>query len=168
MLRLLPETPDDTFEVEYLYDSCFAPGRQALSSYRLRDRPPVEGLSWLLRDEYDSVIGAIRYWPIRIGQNGSPALLLGPVAIHPTRQEEGHGGFLIRETLQRAKDMGWHFVLLIGDAPYYERFGFMKASDLRFPPPTNPERILLKKLDDSAIPTPGGAVIPWGDRPVAP
>jgi predicted N-acetyltransferase YhbS len=71
------ETPEDWWEVEALYDLCFAPGREALSSYRLRDGvPPVAPLCLVARDRYGAVVGAIRYWPVRVG--GHPALLLGP------------------------------------------------------------------------------------------
>ncbi|MEL6583769.1 MAG: N-acetyltransferase [Pseudomonadota bacterium] len=168
MIRLLPETPDDSFEVEYLYDTCFAPGRQALSSYRLRDAAPVAGLSHLLRDEYDSVVGAIRHWPVRIGAGGAPALLLGPVAIHPTRQGEGLGGLLIRDALERAEALGWLRVVLIGDAPYYARFGFAQNTALEFPPPTNPARILSCALAEGAFEAVAGMVHPWGENPVAP
>ena len=101
MLDLTPETPADWWEVEALFDLCFAPGREALSSYRLRDDAnPVAALCFLIRDETGALGGAIRYWPVSIAQQ--PALLLGPVAVHPTRQGEGLGGFLIRESLKIA------------------------------------------------------------------
>ena len=88
MFTLTQETPNDWWEVEALYDLCFAPGRTALSSYRLRENvPPVEGLSIVARDAAGIVGGAIRYWPVLVG--GVRALLLGPVAVHPTRQGEG-------------------------------------------------------------------------------
>ena len=46
MLKIAPETPPDCSEVEVLYDLAFAPGRSALSSYRLREGvEPVAGLS---------------------------------------------------------------------------------------------------------------------------
>ena len=68
MFRILRETPDDSAEVEFLYDLAFAPGRTALSSYRLRDGvEPVAALSLVARDDYDALAGAIRYWPVRIG-----------------------------------------------------------------------------------------------------
>ena len=92
MIRILNETPRDSAEVELLYDLAFAPGRTALSSYRLRDGvEPVAGLSLVARDEYAALAGAIRYWPVRVGAAGAAALLLGPVAVHPTRQGEGPG-----------------------------------------------------------------------------
>jgi predicted N-acetyltransferase YhbS len=147
MFRLSPETPADEHEVEYLYDLSFAPGRQALSSYRLREGVSrVSELSLVARDGLDGVAGAIRYWPVLIGAAGHSALLLGPIAVHPTHQGEGLGASLIWESLARAHSAGWARVLLVGDAPYYRRFGFSKLENVKFPPPTNPERLLGKAL----------------------
>ncbi|WP_417713542.1 GNAT family N-acetyltransferase [Pseudophaeobacter arcticus] len=179
MIELMAEQPGDRWEVEALYDLCFAPGREALSSYRLRDDlPPVPGLSQVARDELGILAGAIRFWPvhIEIPAHRSPrdeslestdaepiatepqatepqqeakkephrvtALLLGPVAVHPTHQGEGLGGSLIRDSLAKAAEQGWHRVMLVGDAPYYRRFGFERLWDVEMPPPTNPERVL--------------------------
>jgi predicted N-acetyltransferase YhbS len=64
------------------------------------------------------------------------------VAVHPTRQGEGLGGYLIHESLAEARRLGWARVLLVGDAPYYGRFGFRKRAGVVMPPPTNPERVL--------------------------
>ena len=129
MFRIRRETPHDSAEVEYLFDLAFAPGRTALSSYRLRDGvEPVAGLSLVARDDYDSLAGAIRYWPVRIGAAGAPALLLGPVAVHPTRQGEGLGALLIADSLERAAELGWTRAVLVGDEPYYRRFGFSRVA----------------------------------------
>lgn len=149
MLTLTEETPDDWWEVEALYDLCFAPGRTALSSYRLReDVPPVPGLSVIARDAGGILGGAIRYWPVLVG--GHQALLLGPVAVHPTRQGEGLGAMLIQDSLDRARRLGWERVMLVGDAPYYRRFGFLPLTDVRMPPPTNPDRVLGQDLQPGA------------------
>ncbi len=149
MLHITPETPADSHDVEYLYDLAFGPGRQALSSYRLRDGvPPVAPLCLLAR-ESGALAGAIRYWPVRVGK--ARALLLGPVAVHPTRQGEGVGGQLIADSLARASDLGWARVLLVGDAPYYARFGFTPVAGIGFPPPTNPARVLGRALQTGAF-----------------
>jgi predicted N-acetyltransferase YhbS len=148
----MAEQPGDRWEVEALYDLCFAPGREALSSYRLRDDvPPVPGLSQVARDELGILAGAIRFWPVHIEREASlpteapqrvTALLLGPVAVHPTHQGEGLGGSLIRDSLAKAAEQGWQRVMLVGDAPYYRRFGFERLEGVEMPPPTNPERVL--------------------------
>ncbi|RUS58551.1 N-acetyltransferase [Pseudorhodobacter sp. E13] len=145
MYRLDEETEADWWEVEALYDLCFAPGRTALSSYRLREGvPTIAALCLLLRDEAGVLAAAIRYWPAKV--NGRDILLLGPVAVHPTRQGEGLGALLITESLSRARGLGWARVLLVGDAPYYRRFGFAKLDHVEMPPPTNPDRVLGKEL----------------------
>lgn len=164
MFRILNETPADSAEVEFLYDLCFAPGRTALSSYRLREGVnPVPGLSRIARDDYDSLGGAIRYWPVRVGPGGPEALLLGPVAVHPTRQGEGLGALLIIDSLDRARAQGWTRVILVGDEPYYRRFGFNRATarGLDYPPPTNPDRLLARELVPGAFDGIGGMVSPW-------
>ena len=149
MQSLSEETPSDWWEVEALYDLCFAPGRTALSSYRLReDVPPVKGLSVIARDAGGILGGAIRYWPVLVG--GHDVLLLGPVAVHPTRQGEGLGGLLILESLERARALGWRRAMLVGDAPYYRRFGFTPLHGVVMPPPTNPDRVLGHALQPGA------------------
>jgi predicted N-acetyltransferase YhbS len=141
MYQLEEETDADWWEVEALYDLCFAPGRTALSSYRLRDGvDKVAPLCLVLRDETETLAAVIRYWPVQVG--GKAVLLLGPVAVHPTRQGEGLGGLLINESLAEAKRLGWERVMLVGDAPYYQRFGFRKLQGVIMPPPTNPDRVL--------------------------
>ncbi len=141
MYRLTEETEDDWWEVEALFDLCFAPGRTALSSYRLRDGvETVAALCGVLRDSDGVLAAAIRYWPVEVG--GQDTLLLGPIAVHPTRQGEGLGGLLINESLAEARRLGWERVMLVGDAPYYGRFGFARLAGVVMPPPTNPDRVL--------------------------
>lgn len=97
----------------------------------------------MARDAEGVLAGAIRYWPISIvGDHTHKALLLGPVAVHPTRQGEGLGGHLIRQSIGRATKLGWDRVMLVGDAPYYQRFGFTRLDGVVMPPPTNPDRVL--------------------------
>ncbi|MEO9827398.1 MAG: N-acetyltransferase [Paracoccaceae bacterium] len=157
-MELKAETAQDWWEVEDLFDRCFAPGREALSSYRLRDGvDAVPELCLVARDDLDILAGAIRFWPVRIG--AADALLLGPVAVHPTRQGEGLGRFLIDNALDRAT--GWERVMLVGDAPYYGKFGFSKLEDVHMPPPTNPNRVLGRALVSGAWDGVSGDVERW-------
>lgn len=160
-MNLRQEGPGDAAAVEALFDLCFAPGREALSSYRLRAGvAPIAPLCLLVED-HDSLAAAIRFWPVRVG--GLPVLLLGPVAVHPTRQGEGLGERLIANSLARAADLGWDRVMLIGDAPYYGRFGFQRLDGVAFPPPTNPDRILGLSLRPGAWDGVSGPVTPARD-----
>lgn len=164
MFRLMQERPEDGPEVEWLLDLAFAPGRGALSSYQLRqDVDPIAELCTVARDEYDVLAGAVRYWPVRIGEAGDPALLLGPIAVHPTRQGEGLGALLMGRSLEIAGELGWTRVLLIGDAPYYGRFGFSRecTEGLSYPQPYNPERLLGHEITPGAFSTCNGLVHRW-------
>lgn len=149
MYTLNQETESDWWEVEALYDLCFAPGREALSSYRLREAVlPVVDLCLVARDVDGVLAGAIRFWPVSVG--GQDVLLLGPIAVHPTRQAEGLGGILMRGSLDRARAAGRKRVMLVGDAPYYSKFGFQQLSKVSMPPPTNPARVLGLPLVEGA------------------
>jgi len=146
---LSTETADDWWEVEALYDVCFAPGRQALPSYRLRDGVErIVKLCLVARDAGGILAAAIRFWPVLVG--GQRSLLLGPIGVHPTRQGEGLGALLIGDSLERARAAGWQRVLLVGDASYYGRFGFLQLDGVVMPPPANPERVLGAALSAGA------------------
>jgi len=148
MFRLDDEIPDDFWECEALLDTAFGPGRFALSAYRLRESVmPVEGLCVVARDEFGALAGLVRFWPVVVGWNACEALLLGPIAVHPTRQGEGLGSMLIKEGVERAAAKGWRFIILVGDAQYYSRFGFINCPSIRFPPPTDPARVLVMGLN---------------------
>ena len=157
MIELEPERPDDAGQVEALYDLCFAPGREALSSYRLRDGVPPIGDLCLVAREDGTVAGAIRHWEVRVGT--ARALLLGPIAVHPTHQGEGLGAWLIRDSVARARALGWERMMLVGDAPYYGRFGFARLGHVEMPPPTNPARVLGLALRPGAWDGVAGPVV---------
>ena len=166
VIVIAPEQPDDHWEIEALLDTAFAPGRTGLSSYRLREGvEPIRDLCLTARDDDEAatLAGTIRFWPIQIGVSSEASLLLGPVAAHPTRQGEGIGAMLILEGLDRAVAAGWKRCILIGDEPFYARFGFKRslAKAISFPPPTNPNRILAKTLVDGGMERIGGEVKPW-------
>ncbi|MFZ5961895.1 GNAT family N-acetyltransferase [Thalassococcus sp. BH17M4-6] len=158
LFTLKKEEPEDYWAVEALYDLCFVPGRTALSSYRLRDGvDPVVSLSRVALDEGGFIGGAIRYWPVRVA--GHRTLLLGPVAVHPTAQGEGLAAAMIRDSLAAA-EADWERVLLVGDLPYYQRFGFVRLDGVEMPPPTNPERVLGVALRPGAWDGIAGEVTP--------
>lgn len=163
MYHITPETDADWWEVEALYDTSFGPGRAGLSSYQLRnDVDPVAELCLVARDEDGILAGCVRFWPILIG--GHPSLLLGPIAVHPTRQGEGLGGVLMASSLDLAREKGWDRVLLVGDLPYYQRFGFALAQNIEMPPPTNPDRVLVQSLRKGAFDGVSGRVTRWQSR----
>jgi len=147
--QIKQETADDWWEVEALFDHSFAPGREALSSYRLRDGvSPVAALCLVARDADGILAGAVRHWPVTVA--GQKALLLGPIAVHSTRQGEGLGALLMGRAVDIARHAGWSRIMLVGDYQYYGRYGFFRLEDVVMPPPTNPERVLGLALEREA------------------
>lgn len=121
------ERASDAASIEALLDICFGPKRFEKTAYRFRENvAPIDALSYVVEDNSTGMLqGTIRYWPVRL-PDGTPSLLLGPIAIEPARQSEGIGIELMNFTLGIAKGMGYGAIVLVGDAPYYNRFGFIR------------------------------------------
>lgn len=153
------EQPEHAIAVETLADLAFGPDRLRKTTYRLRDGvAPVEALSLVVMDGVH-LLGTIRYWPVHI-PGVSKALLLGPIAIHPDHQGCGIGSALMTTSLQKAKDLGWDAVILVGDEPYYRRFGFRRelALNLSLPGPVDQTRLLGFELSAGALKNATGMV----------
>ncbi|WP_066922770.1 N-acetyltransferase, partial [Methylobacterium sp. CCH5-D2] len=97
------------------------------------------------------LVGTVRLWNVDAG--GCPALLLGPLAVDPAIQRQGLGSVLMQAALGRAEALGHGAVLLVGDAPYYARFGFdgAVAADLAMPGPFERPRFLGLELRPDAL-----------------
>ena len=146
--------PQDHAAIEHLLDLSFGSDRRSKTSYRLRERnAPVPGLSLVVPDAGVGVSGTISFWPLAIGEKHSPALLLGPLAVHPDRQGLGIGLGLMQQGLARAKARGHGLVLLVGDEPYYARVGFARLPEglISLPGPVDPRRFLYLELAPGAL-----------------
>ena len=146
--------PQDHEAIEHLLDLSFGSGRQSKTSYRLREgNTAVPGLSLVVRDPGVKLAGTISFWPLAIGAAQTPALLLGPLAVHPDRQKLGIGLELMREGLARARAMGHALVLLVGDEPYYAKLGFARLPEglISLPGPVDPNRFLFLELRPGAL-----------------
>jgi predicted N-acetyltransferase YhbS len=124
-----PEHPTDAAAIETLLDVCFGAERFNKTAYRFREGvPPVAALSYVVEKDgmKDGTLAAtIRYWPVYL-PDGTPSVLLGPIAVHPSKQSEGIGATLMQFSMNEAKRLGYTSILLVGDAPYYARFGFTR------------------------------------------
>jgi predicted N-acetyltransferase YhbS len=139
--------------VERLYDDVFGPARFHKASYLFREGvTPIRELSWIALDG-DRLVGAIRYWPILVGEAGHSALLLGPLAIAQDRAGKGIGRALMFKTLDLAAQLGHDLVLLVGDVDYYKRFGFVPATPHGFvmPGEQRPDRLQVAPLKDDVL-----------------
>lgn len=153
----------DNFEVGALLDLIFGIGRRTKTSYRLREgNMPAGGLSMVMRETGFGITAAISYWPLAIGVPQTPALLLGPLAVHPARQGLGFGKTLLQESLAEAKRLGHELVVLIGDAPFYLKAGFLQVPEgqIEMPGPLDPKRLLYMELASPALNKAHGLALP--------
>lgn len=151
MITIRDEVDTDVPARETLLDRCLGERRTAKSSERLREgRLPAEGLA-LAAERDGALVATVRLWHVEAG--GKPALLLGPLAVAPELQGEGLGKAMMREAIRRAAARGHGAILLVGDAPYYHRFGFTAApmADLSMPGPVERERFLGLELRQGAL-----------------
>lgn len=157
-IRLEAERPEHAAAVEDLLDAAFGAGRRARTCERLREgRAPLRGPSLVALDG-GRLVGTVRFWPTQVGRTRT--LMLGPLAVDPGWARRGTGGLLVREGLARARAQGERAVWLVGDAPYYARFGFDDASTAawRLPGPVERTRLLAHALVPGALARSGGDV----------
>jgi predicted N-acetyltransferase YhbS len=168
MVTIRHERPGDVAAREILLDLCFGEARFKKSSERLREgRRPAAGLAFVAVDD-SRLVGTVRLWHVDAG--GRPALLLGPLAVDPACRGRAIGAALMRRALRAAARAGHAAVLLVGDAPYYARFGFSaaKTGGLAMPGRFEPHRLLAAELVPGALDDAGGAITAAGRRPRAP
>ncbi|MBR1207619.1 MULTISPECIES: GNAT family N-acetyltransferase [unclassified Bradyrhizobium] len=153
------ERRSDVAAREGLLDAAFGPGRLAKTSERLREgRKPARGLAFVAR-RGSHLVGTLRLWPIVTG-TGHACLLLGPLAVAEEARCLGIGAALMRQALQRAQRLGHRAVILVGDAAYYDRFGFSAAQTgaFRMPGPYQRDRLLACELVLGALRGAGGLI----------
>jgi predicted N-acetyltransferase YhbS len=144
--------------VEHLLDLAFGPDRHGRTAYRLRDGVAAEPVaSCAALDEAGRLVGSLQSWPLALTGDAAvtPLWLVGPIAVHPSRRNEGIGRAMLRRALDAIDETGIPAVL-IGDAPYYAPFGFSAAQTLRWRVPGPVDRArLLARAEGLALPAEG-------------
>lgn len=169
MTMIRTETTADVAARERLLDRAFGKQRRRKTSERIREgRLPSEGLAFTAVDSKGRLIGTIRLWDVVAGSAG-PALLLGPLAVDCRHQGKGIGAALMRHAMAEAKALGHAAIILVGDAPYYARFGFSGSlvADLHLPGPVDRARFLGIELIPGALDGAEGLVAGCGRREAA-
>ena len=152
-LVLVPERPRDRPEVEALVLAAFGPGRYAKTAERIRERARLAA-GFVARDE-DRLVGSVRLWSVEI--EGVPALFLGPITVAADDRRAGLGADLVAACVDYARRCDIAGILLVGDLPYFQRFGFEPAPDVRLSGPADPRRVLWLPISG---PAPSGTAHP--------
>jgi predicted N-acetyltransferase YhbS len=156
------ERAADVATREALLDACFGETRHGRTCQRLRDgRAPAAGLA-LAAVREGKLVGTVRLWHVSAG--GRPALVLGPLAVDPACRELGIGAALMHQALAAARARGHAAVILLGDAPYYARFGFSgeRTGALSLPGPFERDRLLAIEFAEGALDGAAGMIVPTG------
>jgi len=164
MVTISTERQGDTAAREALLDRAFGPRRRRKTAERLRkDRLPSEGLAFSAHDDDGRLVGTMRLWDVDAGSAGA-ALLLGPIAVDASLRGQGLGSAMIHHAIARAAARGHRAILLVGDEPYYRRFGFTRSAveDLRLPGPVDRDRFLGLELEEGALLNASGVLTATG------
>lgn len=164
---LIPLDQADAVEVDRLLDLAFGPGRERRTAYKIRAGteclPP---LCFAAHDEEGRLVGTIQAYPVALTDpagRAHPLIMVGPVAIHPDRQGQGFGRALMAAQAAAIDPAAPLPQVLIGDAPYYGRFGFVEAPrGWTCPGPWDPERLLIRGANPAVLPQ-EGMLGPWLD-----
>jgi predicted N-acetyltransferase YhbS len=158
------EQGSDVVAREALLDASFGENRSLRTCQRLRDgRAPAEGLAFsAFADGY--LVGTLRLWHVSAG--GTRALMLGPLAVDSTSRTLGVGTALMDHALAAATARGHRAVILLGDGPYYARFGFsvQKTAELSLPGPFERDRLLGLELHEGALDGACGMIVATGAK----
>lgn len=139
---LAPERPQDAALADALIDKAFGPGRFTKVSERVREfadfAPELSFCAW----RGDRLVGVVRQWRVRAGE--TPIVFLGPLAVEADERSGGVGGLLVEQAGAAARAAGEHAIVLVGDEPYFARFGFSAACarNVELPSPVDRNRVL--------------------------
>ena len=159
---LRDERAGDICARERLLDDSFGPARFEKTCERLREgRVAARSLALVAKDG-DALVGTLRFWHVEAGD--APALLLGPLAVAQSHRDLGLGAALMRMGLDRAQALGHKAVILVGDEPYYSRFGFARAPmrGLDLPGWFDSARFLGLEFESGALASATGMVVATG------
>jgi predicted N-acetyltransferase YhbS len=139
-----------------LNERVFGPGRFARTAYRIREGLPLISRFCLKATLNEAagpkLVAAIRFTEVTIGGQ-SGGLLLGPLAVEAGYAGLGFGKRLIADGMANAKAAGLGICVLVGNQPYYGRFGFvvLPPGQIELPGPADPARMLGCPLQPDAL-----------------
>ena len=150
MLEIIPEDPaKHAGAIEALYDATFGPGHFAKTAERLREGnsslPDITRVAVLDGKE---VVGVCRIWPIRVGDNSTSCVLVGPVAVAPSQQGSRLGLTITGEAIEAATKAGYDAALLVGIVSYFKEIGFQTVAEgqVKLPGPVDYARVMVRDL----------------------
>lgn len=149
-LLIRSERPHDGAQIEALLERAFGPGRFTKSSERVREFAPFRPDLSFCAFADGELVGCVRMWEVEVG--GHRLVFLGPLAVEAEARKLGVGGLIVERACEASQAAGFDLVLLVGDEPYFSRFGFSAApaKGVIMPGPVNQSRVLVRELAPGA------------------
>jgi predicted N-acetyltransferase YhbS len=147
-VTLANEAPAHAGEIEALLTRAFGPGRFVKASERVREFADFAPEMSFVALEAGRVIGTVRMWRVRAGDQ--PVAFLGPIAVEEADRRHGLGATLVQAACEAARAAGEPAVVLVGDMPYFGRMGFEIAPEVTLPGPVDPRRVLTCVFEGAA------------------
>lgn len=99
----------------------------------------------------NKIVGYILFTKIKIGKQEE--LALAPLGVLPEYQKQGIGRTLIQEGNKKAKELGYHYSVVLGSDKYYPKFGYVSAKEYGIVAPLDvpDENFMAIKLNDTDI-----------------
>ncbi len=127
-MTIHPETDPDHAAVFAVHETAFGRSDEARIAARLRGDTQafVPELSLVARQN-GIIVGHVIF---SVGQvvgerETVPVLALGPIGVLPAHQKQGIGSALIHSGIEKAMNLGYPAIVLLGHPSYYPRFGFL-------------------------------------------
>lgn len=144
--------------IDALLDAAFGPDRHGRTAYRIRDGMAwLPSLSFAMMADDGRLIGSLQSWPVALrNRTGAQVdlIMVGPVAVDPAVQGEGHGRALMDAVVAAAREQRSETLMMIGDPEYYGRFWGFSADGTagwNAPGPFDPRRLLALPVDGQAV-----------------
>ncbi len=151
-----PETSGDIPQIREILKSAFGQDAESRLVDLLRQSPHFIPELSLVAEADGRVIGHILFSRIKIVDDNwhpSDSLALAPMAVEPGFQRQGVGGLLIRAGLEKARQLGYRSVVVLGHSEYYPRFGFSRADrwGIKTAFPVPPENLMAIELVENGL-----------------
>lgn len=163
MITIRSEKPKDYQGIERVNDLAFKRKAEGKLVEEIRNLPEFVSDLSIVAIVNDEIIGHILLLPVTVEDNGNihQTLTLAPMSVLPEFQKKSIGKLLIVYGLQKAKDLGYKSMVVLGHPSYYPKFGFEVASrwKIKSPFPAPDEAFMAIELEQGSLENIQGTVI---------
>ncbi|MFX1521000.1 MAG: GNAT family N-acetyltransferase [Promethearchaeota archaeon] len=128
-IRIRQEVKEDYKRVYEINKMAFGQENESKLIEKIRRGPNFVPELSLVAEKDNEIVGHILFSKMKIvGESEYETLMLAPLAVIPKLQKQGIGGKLIKKGIEKAIELGFDSIIVVGHKDYYPKFGFQKAS----------------------------------------